>query len=58
MSEPWEYRIIEGSNKGMTGDAIRQGSEEILNNFGLQGWECYHVNSNAFPSLFYLKRRM
>ena len=58
MSERWEYRIIEGSNKGMTGDAIRQGSETILNNFGLQGWECYHVNSNAFPSLFYLKRRL
>ena len=34
MSERWEYRIIEGSNKGMTGDAIRQGSEKILNNFG------------------------
>ena len=34
MSERWEYRIIEGSNKGMTRDAIRQGSETILNNFG------------------------
>ncbi len=58
MSERWEYRIIEGERKGMTGETLRKGSEKILNNFGLQGWECYHVKTDMVPSLFYMKRRV
>lgn len=55
MSEKWEYRIVEGG-QGLTGENIRKKSETILNNFGLQGWECYHVKSDTYPSVFYMKR--
>ena len=55
MSEKWEYKIVEGG-QGMTGDAIRQKSEVLLNNWGLQGWECYHIKTDSYPSIFYLKR--
>ena len=57
MSDRWEYKIVQPASKGMTGDAIRENSETFLNNFGLQGWECYHVKTDTYPSVFYLKRR-
>ena len=57
MSDRWEYRIVQPGHKGMTGDAIREHSETFLNNFGLQGWECYHVKTDTYPSVLYLKRK-
>ena len=57
MSDRWEYKIVQAESGGMTGDAIRAKSETMLNNFGLQGWECYHVKTDTYPSVFYLKRR-
>ncbi len=60
MSDQWEYKIVQPSQrKGMfvSGDDIRKHSETFLNNFGLQGWECYHVKTDTYPSVFYLKRR-
>ena len=57
MNERWEYRIVQPAQKGMSGDAIRKNSEAFLNNFGLQGWEYYHVKTDTYPSVFYIKRR-
>ena len=57
MNERSEYRIVQPAQKGMSGDAIRKNSEAFLNNFGLQGWECYHVKTDTYPSVFYMKRR-
>ena len=52
MNERWEYRIVQPAQKGMSGDAIRKNSEAFLNNFGLQGWECYHVKTDTYPAFF------
>ena len=53
----WQYKIVQPGQKGMTEDAIREHSETFLNNFGLQGWECYHVKTDTYPSVLYLKRK-
>ncbi|WP_298914501.1 DUF4177 domain-containing protein [uncultured Algimonas sp.] len=55
MKQRWEYRIVEGG-KGMSGASIRDASTDILNRLGLDGWECYAVNGNTLPTIFYLKR--
>ena len=55
MRQRWEYKIVEGG-KGMGGNKIRDNSMDILNRLGLDGWECYAVNAQVFPSVFYLKR--
>jgi hypothetical protein len=55
MRRKWEYKIVEGG-KGMTGGTIRDASTDILNQLGQDGWECYAVNANSMPTIFYLKR--
>lgn len=55
MTRKWEYKIVEGG-KGLTGDAIRNASEGIINRLGLEGWECYAINTSSMPTVFYLKR--
>lgn len=55
MRERWEYKIVEGGS-GMTGAKIRDNSVDILNRLGLEGWECYAINNNTMPTIFYLKR--
>jgi hypothetical protein len=55
MRSKWEYKIVEGG-KGMTGGSIRDASTDILNRLGLEGWECYAINNNTMPTVFYLKR--
>ena len=55
MRRKWEYKIVEGG-KGMTGGTIRDASTDILNQLGQDGWECYAVNANSMPTVFYLKR--
>lgn len=52
----WEYKIVEGSRASWKGDTIRRNSEAILNKLGSEGWECYAVNAQTSPSVFYLKR--
>lgn len=55
MRERWEYKIVEGGT-GMSGQKIRDGSTDILNRLGLEGWECYAINNATAPTVFYLKR--
>ena len=55
MTRKWEYKIVEGG-KGLTGDAIRNASEGIINRLGLEGWDCYAINTSSMPTVFYLKR--
>ena len=55
MRERWEYKIVEGGT-GISGPKIRDNSGDILNRLGLEGWECYAVNAQTLPSIFYLKR--
>ncbi|MEL6686018.1 MAG: DUF4177 domain-containing protein [Pseudomonadota bacterium] len=55
----WEYKIVQPEMKGLSGlssKKIHAASEDILNKMGREGWECYHVNVDAYPSVFYLKR--
>ena len=54
----FEYLIIEGEGKAMSGNALRQGSMDILNGHGREGWECYHAKTDTFPTVFYLKREI
>lgn len=57
MTKRWEYKIVEADNKmKFTGAAIRQSSETLLNKLGADGWDCYHIKTDSFPSVFYLKR--
>ena len=62
MSERWEYNIVQPSAKGMGmfGGHSEKFAEHIssfLNDFGRNGWEAYHVNTDAYPPVFYLKRK-
>lgn len=51
----WEYKIIEGG-QGVSGPGIRDASMDVLNTLGAQGWECFHAKTDAYPTVFYLKR--
>lgn len=55
MTRRWDYKIVEGG-KGMSGGKIRDASEDILNCLGLEGWDCFAINNNTMPTVFYLKR--
>lgn len=61
MSDRWEYKIVQTEVKGaglvITGNKLRAQSETMLNKLGQDGWECYHVKTDDYPSVFYLKRR-
>ena len=54
-SKKWEYKIVQGGT-GMNGAAIRDASMDVLNRLGMDGWECYAINGNQMPTIFYLKR--
>ncbi len=57
MRTRWEYKIVQPSHLNIaTGDKIRSHSEQLLNELGLEGWECYHAKTDTMPTVFYLKR--
>ncbi len=57
MTPRWEYKIVQPSKINMaTGEQLRAHSVKLLNELGLEGWECYHAKTDTMPSVFYLKR--
>lgn len=59
MSVSWEYKIVQPEVKGLMGLSPKQvhgSSEDLLNRMGRDGWDCYHVNTDHYPSIFYMKR--
>ena len=56
MKTRWEYKIVEGGDKGWRGATHRDHSMDILNRLGLEGWECFHAKTDSFPTIFYMKR--
>lgn len=55
----WEYKIAQPETKGFgigSSKKLDAQAEEFLNRLGREGWECYHVNTDAYPHAFYLKR--
>lgn len=55
----WEYKIEQPEMKGFaigSGKKLNVHAEELLNKMGREGWECYHVNTDVYPNVFFLKR--
>jgi len=62
MSERFEYKITQASAKGMGmmagPEKYRANDVDMLNRLGREGWDCYHVKTDSFPALYYLKRKI
>lgn len=63
MSERWEYKVVSPSVKGMGmfgghGEKFAEYVSGFLNDFGRIGWEAYHVKTDSYPPVFYLKRKI
>lgn len=62
MSERYEYKIAQANEKcmGMMAgpEKYRANDVDILNRLGREDWNCYHVKTDSFPPLYYMKRKI
>jgi len=62
MSDRFEYKIAQADIKGMglvvKPETYRAREMDLLNRLGREGWDCYHVKTDEFPALYYMKRKV
>jgi len=62
MADQYEYKMAQADSQDMglitKVEKLRKKDLDMLNRLGREGWDCYAVDSNVLPNLYYMKRKI